>query len=96
MKKLALAVMMMAVSSNILAADFRIRLTRDSGNLYKADNLGDGYSNVWYIATSLCLEFAIYDDSIVSYVPYSFNNKITFHNGKTCKIDYIQNVINYR
>ena len=63
---------------------YRITVSRIDQDLYKDDNSGA------IIETQYCYEYATWENAVLKYEPYSFDNKIIFENGQTCEVKEIR------
>lgn len=59
---------------------YRVSVTRVDQDLYR-DSLTDTV-----IQTRFCHAFATAEDAILTYEPYSYENKLTFQNGTACEV----------
>lgn len=81
MKKILLIIAACLMYSETANADlYRISVSRLDSNLYK-DNL----SGV-IIQTRFCFEICLFDDAVLKYEPYSYDNKLIFSNGSVCDV----------
>lgn len=82
MKKLLLIVMVLTINPNSVFAEFyNVDVSRVEQNLYKDFNSGV------YIVTKYCYEYAYMEKAILSYEPYSYDNKLIFKNNSSCDVE---------
>lgn len=79
--------MILGLMSSLTSAEtYKVNVSKESDNLYKV-NYQSG--NV-YIKTKYCYEIAMFDDAILVYDGYSYDNKIIFlSNNETCEVDKV-------
>ena len=75
-----LLILLIPLTSN--AEYYKATVTRKSQNLYKIE-----YTSL-YIITKYCYEYCYYEDVIIKYETYSFDNKIIFGDTE-CEINKI-------
>ena len=73
--------LLLVLTPTMLSADFyKVNVTRVDDDLYKDTGSGT------YIVTRYCYEYVYYQDAILNYEPYSYNNKLIFKNNKKCDV----------
>lgn len=82
MKKMILiAILIIFNTNNAFAEFYSVYIKRIEKDLYKDLNSGI------YIVTKWCYEYTYGENAILSYEPYSFDNKLIFDNSNTCDVD---------
>lgn len=83
-KTILIIISIVLMATEAYAELYRITVSRIDQDLYKDDNSGA------IIETQYCYEYATWENAVLKYEPYSFDNKIIFENGQTCEVKEIR------
>ena len=83
-KAILIIISIVLMATEAYAELYRITVSRIDQDLYKDDNSGA------IIETQYCYEYATWENAVLKYEPYSFDNKIIFENGQTCEVKEIR------
>ena len=83
-KTILIIISIVLMATEAYAELYRITVSRIDQDLYKDDNSGAILENQY------CYEYATWENAVLKYEPYSFDNKIIFENGQTCEVKEIR------
>lgn len=76
---LGVAVLALGVAGQVAAEMYKVNVRRLDKDLYRTDS-------GLYIQTRYCYRYAYGDDAVLSYEPYSYENKLIFDDGEVCEV----------
>lgn len=80
MRKILKVVGLLLVAAAVYADFYEVNVTRIEQDLYR-DTVSKGY-----IQTRFCYEHVYHGDAVLSYTPYSTDNKLIFESGTVCEV----------
>ncbi len=86
MKKLILGLLIAVFSSQVFAEAYKITIQkRIESNLYLVSSGGSKF----LLKTKYCYEYTTYEDAVLFYDEYSYDNKVIFKSGNSCEVEKI-------
>lgn len=81
MTRLLSVVILLSLSAvPVLAEWYSVNVRRVEQDLYQDTNTRI------YIQTRYCYEYVYYEDAVLKYEPYSYDNKLVFDGGSSCDV----------
>ena len=88
MKKIIIGFVMLFISISVYAEMYKVQVDkRIENNLYL---ISSGASK-FLVNTRYCYEYATYENAILVYDDYHYDNKLIFEDGTTCEVDKLYN-----